>query len=431
LKSSKRLAMAVDLGTTTIAASLFDPARGMRLAVAGALNPQREFGTDVIARLAAACASHDNLRRMARLINGELERLAGELLAAVGASARDLACIAIAGNPAMEHLLLALPVDSLAFPPYRPLFTAGETVNTSALGWRTAIDAFIFPLPGGFVGGDLVAFLFGVDDAGLRSPVPSGAGVSGPRLYLDLGTNGEIALVSGDRIFATSAAAGPAFEGGNLACGMVALPGAISGVRITEDRVSLTVIADGVPAGICGSGVVEAIAGLLRAGIVDATGRLLPIVEIPSNLANRVISRDGEVAFLLYRDAQREVCLTQQDIRQVQLAKAAIRAGIEVLLERAGIGYADLQEVVLTGSFGAQLTPEGLKNVGILPGKMVEICSFVRDGALTGVEQAIRVPSGFEAIDRLAAALRVVPLSGTPLFEKHFLEQMNFPIPGN
>jgi uncharacterized 2Fe-2S/4Fe-4S cluster protein (DUF4445 family) len=423
--------MAVDLGTTTIAASLLDPASGMRLAAAGALNPQREFGADVIARLAAASASPGNLRRMARLINGELERLAGELLAAAGASTRDLACIAIAGNPAMEHLLLALPVDSLAFPPYRPLFTAGKAVNTSALGWRTAIDAFVFPLPGGFVGGDLVSFLFGVDAAGLRSPVPSGASESGPSLYLDLGTNGEIALVSEDRIFATSAAAGPAFEGGNLACGMAALPGAISGVRITGDRVSLTVIADGVPAGICGSGVIEAIAGLLQAGVVDVTGRLLSSVEISSNLANRVISRDGEAAFLLYRDAQREVCLTQQDIRQVQLAKAAIRAGVEVLLERAGIGYAALQEVILTGSFGARLTAAGLKNVGILPGKMVEICSFVRDGALAGVEQAVRAPCGFEAIDRLAAALRVVPLSGTPLFEKYFLEQMNFPQPGN
>lgn len=422
--------MAVDLGTTTIAVSLLDLESGVRLAAAGALNPQREFGADVISRLTAACASPDALRRMARLIGGELERLAGELLAAAGASARDLACIAIAGNPAMEHLLLELPVDSLAFPPFRPLFTAGKTVNTSALGWRPAIDAFIFPLPGGFVGGDLVAFLFGVDNSGgPRSPVHPGAGAVGPRLYLDLGTNGEIALVSEDRIYATSAAAGPAFEGGNLACGMVALPGAISGVQFAGDRVSLTVIDGGMPVGVCGSGVIEAIAGLLRAGMVDATGRLLPFVEIPSNLANRVISRDGEAAFLLYRDAQREVCLTQQDIRQVQLAKSAIRAGIEVLLERAGIGYADLQEVVLTGSFGALLTPEGLKNVGILPGKMVEICSFVRDGALSGVEQAIRAPSGFEAIDRLAAALRVVPLSGTPLFEKHFLEQMNFPKP--
>ena len=162
MKSSERLAIAFDVGTTTIAASLLEPGEGKRLAVAGALNPQREFGADVVSRLDAACKSPDNLKRMARLINGELERLAGELLTAAGASARSLAVIAIAGNPAMEHLILGLPVTSLAFPPYRPLFTAGRTVKTTSLGWKTAVDAFLFPLPGGFVGGDLVAFLYGV-----------------------------------------------------------------------------------------------------------------------------------------------------------------------------------------------------------------------------------------------------------------------------
>lgn len=428
LKSPERLAIAFDLGTTTIAASLLDLAGGGRLAAAGALNPQREFGADVVSRLAAACASPDALERMARLVNGELERLAGELLASAGAAPESLALVAIAGNPAMEHLLLGLPVESLAFPPYRPLFTAGKSMNSADLGWDTMVDAFIFPLPGGFVGGDLVAFLYGVDVTDPRSPVPLGPRGSDPRLFLDLGTNGELALAAGDRIYATSAAAGPAFEGGNLECGMAALEGAISGVSFEGDRLSLSVIDGGVPAGICGSGVIDAIAGLLRAGILDATGRLLPAGEIPSNLANRLISRNGEVAFLLYRDARREIFLSQRDIRQVQLAKAAIRAGVEVLCERAGgIHCEALREVVLTGSFGARLSPAGLKNVGIFPGKMVEMCSFVRDGALAGVEKAVCTPGGFEAVDRLAAALRVIPLSGTPAFEKHFLEQMNFP----
>jgi len=421
LKSSERLAVAFDLGTTTVAASLLDLDQGVRLAAGGSLNPQRQYGADVISRLEAACVSPEALKRMARLANGELERLAGELLASVGASPQSLVSVAIAGNPAMEHLLLELPVKSLAFPPYRPLFTAGRTVNTADLGWQTAVDAYIFPLPGGFVGGDLVAFLYGAGVTGPQSPVPS------PRLFLDLGTNGEIALTAGDRIYATSAAAGPAFEGGDLECGMAALPGAISGVTIAGDRVDLTVIGGGVPAGICGSGVIEAVAGLLRAGVLDATGRLLSPGEIPSNLANRVVSRNGEAAFLLYRDARCEVILSQRDIRQVQLAKAAIRAGIEVLFERARIHHEAVQDVVLTGSFGSRLAPEGLKNVGIFPEKMVEMCSFVRDGALAGVEKALAAPGGFDAVDGLAKAIRVIPLSGTPAFEKHFLEQMNFP----
>lgn len=419
MRSSDRLAIAFDLGTTTIAASLLDMESGARLAAAGSLNPQRELGADVVARLAAACASPDALHRMARLVNEELERLAMEVLAAAGASSESLAIVAIAGNPAMEHLLLGLPVERLAFPPYRPRFTAGKTVNTADLGWQARADAHIFPLPGGFVGGDLVAFLYGCD----VSPLTSHAS----RLFLDLGTNGEIALVAKGKIYATSAAAGPAFEGGNLTCGMAAQPGGVSAVAFDGDRVRLTVIGGGTPVGICGSGVIETIAGLLAAGVLDATGRLLPAVEVSSNLANRLVSRNGEAAFLLYRDAEREVVLTQEDIRQVQLAKGAIRAGMEVLFERSCIHHDAVQEVVLTGSFGASLTPAGLKNVGIFPEMMVKISSFVRDGALAGVERAIRTPGGFGAVDDLAAALRVIPLSGTPAFEKHFLEQMNFP----
>lgn len=424
MKSSdagRRFAIAFDVGTTTIAASLVDTARGVRLAMTGNLNPQREFGADVVSRLEAACQSVDNLHRMMRLVNGELQRLAGELLATAGITVEGIEKIAIAGNSVMEHLLLGLPVTSLAFPPYRPLFSAGKSISTSALGWDANVDAFLFPLPGGFVGGDLVAFLYGVDVSGPRSPVP------GPRLFLDLGTNGEMALITGETIYATSAAAGPAFEGGNLSCGMTAMQGAISGVRLDEGKVVITAIGGGAPLGVCGSGVMEAVAALVQGGVVDHTGRLLTPSEIPSNLANRVEEINGENAFILYRDAQRKISLSQEDIRQVQLAKAAVRSGMEVLFERAGVPRDSLQEVILTGSFGSILPPESLKNVGIFSEKMVKIACFVREGALSGVEKALCDFHGFEAVDSLAASIRVVPLSGNPAFEKHFLEQMNFP----
>jgi len=416
------LAIAFDLGTTTIAGALFDPLTGERLAMAGSLNPQREFGLDVVSRLDAAMKSADALRRMTGFVNETLQRMVGELLHSAGTPEESLKFIAVAGNPAMEHLLLGLPVKSLAFPPYRPLFTSGRNICTSDLGWDKAFNAYIFPLPGGFVGGDLVAFLYGVDTVEPRSPVP------GPRLFMDLGTNGELALVLGEKIYATSAAAGPAFEGGNLACGMAALTGAISGLRLEDEKVTLTVVDGGGPVGICGSGVLETVAELLRTGVLDRTGRILPPAEIASNLANRVSEIEGDTAFLLYRDAQRQVYLSQQDIRQVQLAKSAIRAGIEVLFERSGITAESIQEVLLTGSFGATLDPQVLKNVGILPEKMVKICRFIREGALAGVESGFRAPHGAEAIDRLAETIRVIPLSGTPAFEKHFLEQINFPI---
>jgi len=419
LNIPENLAIAFDLGTTTIAAALLDPLSGERLAISGALNPQREFGLDVVSRLAASLKSVNSLQRMTALVNGSLQQLARELLHMAALPAESVKLVAVAGNPAMEHLLLGLPVASLAFPPYRPLFTAGRKVNSAELGWDMAVPAFIFPLPGGFVGGDLVAFLYGCDAA---CGTPHVA-----RLFLDLGTNGEIALMLGERIYATSAAAGPAFEGGNLACGMVALAGAISGLRLEGEGVLLTTLGGGIPLGICGSGVMETVAELLRAGLLDHTGRLRAPAEIGSNLANRIIEMNGESAFVLYRDAKRIIYLGQNDIRQVQLAKAAIRAGIEVLFERSGITLESVQEVIITGSFGATLEPEALKNVGILPEKMVKIYRFIREGALAGVGKGICSPRGMEEVDRLAEAIRVVPLSGTPAFEKHFLEQMNFP----
>jgi uncharacterized 2Fe-2S/4Fe-4S cluster protein (DUF4445 family) len=420
LNSPEKFAIAFDLGTTTIAAALLDLATGDRLAMTGALNPQREFGLDVVSRLDAALRSVDTQQRMKGLVNEALQLLAVELLRSAGASADKVKLVAIAGNSAMEHILLGLPIASLAFPPYRPIFTFGRMINTAELGWVNAVEAYIFPLPGGFVGGDLVAFLFGCDVARRTSHVA--------RLFLDLGTNGELALTVGEEIYATSAAAGPAFEGGNLACGMAALPGAISGVNLDGERVILATVGGGSPRGICGSGVIGTVAELLRTGVLDHTGCLRPAAEIPLNLANRITEIDGDAAFILYRDAERIVYLGQNDIRQVQLAKAAIRAGLEVLFERSGITRESVQEVILTGSFGTTLDPVILKNVGILPEKVVKICRFVREGALAGVEKGISSPRGFEMIDHLAETIRVVPLSGTPAFEKHFLEQMNFPI---
>ena len=263
-----------------------------------------------------------------------------------------------------------------------------------------------------------MAFLFG--NQAESTPHPA-------TLYLDLGTNGEIALLSGERIFATSAAAGPAFEGGNLACGMPALPGAIERVGITGSHLSLATIGGQTPSGICGSGVIDTVSEMLREGLIDATGRLLPPEEIASTLGNRIIEIETSPSFVLYRDAARTVFLSQEDIRQVQLAKAAIRAGMEILCQRAGIDEIDLEKVVLTGSFGAVLSPEGLKNVGIFPENMVKIARFIREGALAGVERSLCIAEGFVAVDNLARSIRVVPLSGTPAFERHFLEQMNFP----
>lgn len=415
MSSAKALAVAFDLGTTTIAASLVDPAAGTRLAVTGALNPQRPWGADVLARLTAG-GDPETLRAMQGALAAEMERMAEQLLTQAGAEPPDLAQVAIAGNPSMETIALALPVESLAHPPFRPLFSTGKNVSTLDLGWRGDYPCYLLPLPGGFVGGDLLAFLYGMKEK-------PAAGT----LFLDVGTNAEIALFDGERYLATSAAAGPAFEGGNLKCGMAALPGAVSGVRIEGDRLLLSTIAGLPPRGICGSGVLETVAALLESGIVDATGRLLPAAEIDSNLGNRVREVNGVAAFVLHRDAKGVVYLDQEDIRALQLAKGAMRGGMEILMSKAGLRVDEVATVVLTGSFGAVLAPDVLKKVGIFDEKMVKVTGFIREGALAGVERVLLAADGREQMEDLARKVRVIPLSGTPLFEKHFLANIDFP----
>lgn len=406
--------LAIDLGTTTLAASLVDSRSGARLAMSGALNPQRPFGSDVISRLDAAINSTSIGQEMTRLIRSELRRIGRELCETAGVDWGDITRVAIAGNPAMQHIFMGLALKSLAFPPYRPLHTTGTCLKAVDLEWDGSADIYLFPMPGGFVGGDTVAFIFGAD--------PGNAS-----LCLDMGTNGEIALIAGETVWATSAAAGPAFEGGNLSCGMAALPGAISSVKIENERLRLKVVGDRQPRGICGSAAIEAVTELLRCNVLEATGRMRSPGEIDSNLAARVIDHQGANAFVLHRDAHSLIVLTQNDIRQLQLAKSALRAGIDVLAERSRIQCHALKDVILTGSFGAVLNAEWLKTIGIFDESMIQTTRFTPEGALAGVEKALVCKDGFEAVEQLARRFRVVPLSGTPLFETLFMRHIDFP----
>lgn len=408
-------ALAIDLGTTTLAASLLDLAGGERRAFAGALNPQRHFGADVVARLDAALGSALAYREMMALIRTELRRLGLELCTNAGIAWGDVSRVAIAGNPAMQHILLGLDLAPLAFPPFRPLTTAGTRIHAADLGWDGAAEIYVFPMPGGFVGGDTVAFLHGVE--------PGDA-----TLCLDMGTNGEICLIAGETIWATSAAAGPAFEGGNISCGMAALPGAISTVAIDGERLRLETIGNGQPLGICGSGVISVVTELLRCNILEMNGRLRLPGEIDSNLGSRVIDHNGSSAFVLHRDARNTIMLTQNDIRQLQLAKAALRAGIDVLAERSRIRCDALQQVILTGSFGAVLRPGWLKTIGIFDESMVQTTRFTPEGALAGAEKALSGSRGYDEVEALARRFKVVPLSGTPLFETLFMRHIDFPL---
>lgn len=405
------LGIAIDLGTTTIAGALVDLGSNSIEVSAALPNPQAAWGRDVISRMDAALAGPAPLRGIAEAArnacNGLIEELAGERKSLVQE-------VSIAGNTVMEHLFLGISPEPLSKIPYRPVFRDSKRLTASEAGLDCDAGIYLFPLIGGFVGGDAVAVALAL---GLRK-------AERPALVIDVGTNSEILLGVSGTIFATSAAAGPAFEGGEVEQGMVAGPGAIEGLRIEGDALRLEVIGNIAPRGICGSGLVESIHRLINAGVIDKSGRILDRDEVKTNLASRIRhGKDGN-SFVLYRDAQKEVRINQPDVRALQTAKSATRAGMAVLLEKAGISPGEVERVYVAGAFGAHLSPAALKGIGLLDERWDEV-RYVGDAALEGAALALSGRKKEEA-EELAESARYVPLSGSPRFEREFIKNMGF-----
>ncbi len=403
--------LALDLGTTTLGGRLL-AADGTVLAETRLENPQRQLGGDVIRRLEAALSGQGEL--LQQLLAGGIDSLIGDLLAQSGCRRGDLGAVAAAANPAISHLLRRLPVEPILFPPHRPRHPEAALLAPSELSLDLPVPLFLFPLVSGYVGGDLVAFLFGCAEPSVTT------------LYIDVGTNGEMALFAGGRWWVTSVAAGPAFEGGEIACGMAATSGAICGVRLAGDQLRLETIGGRPPRGVCGSGLVEVVAAALDGGLIDRQGAINDPCKVETNLARYIVdSADGR-ALRLYRDASVDLLVTQQDLRSFQLAKGAVRAGVDCLLQRAGVDAEQVHDVVMTGAFGFSLAPAALKRVAMLPGNMVDKVRFVPAGALEGVARYLCEPQAADRLESLVGALTAYPLSGTPAFEKAFLHAIDF-----
>ncbi len=403
--------LAFDLGTTTLAGRIVDAA-GAVLAEGRLNNPQRVLGSDVIRRLEAALDGQGE-RLQSLLVEG-METLLSELLVRAGIERTQLTRAAAAANPAISHLLRRLPVESLVYPPHRPLFREGQALDPAELGLDLPCPFYLFPLVSGYVGGDLLAVLYAY---------PSQSAAS---LYLDIGTNGEMALHTGAGWLVTSVAAGPAFEAAGISCGMPLEPGAIEGVSLQDDRWKLSVVGGGLPKGVCGSGLAQFIALARQIGLIDARGTIVDAAGVTTNLA-RYIGEDDRGRFIrLYRDASADIRLTQEDVRSFQLAKGAVHAGVTCLLERAAIPEGQSVQVLVTGAFGLSLPADVLKRVAMLPENMLERVRFVAGGALQGVTRLLLDPQGVSEVEGLARILKPYPLSGTPAFEKAFLRALDF-----
>jgi len=419
--------IAYDLGTTTVVATLLDLTTGTPLAVASMLSKQQPFGADVITRISAVMMDPAALGALARLARESLAELTAEVCEQAGIDAADVCEVAIAGNATMTHLALGIDPEPLGVAPF--------IMSTRLLPELRAADldlpvhpqarAFCFPAFGAYVGGDITSGLLA---SGMDRD-------SRTRLFIDIGTNCEIVLGNRDWLLATAAPAGPAFEGAAIRCGMRAADGAIEVVTMTPDAVTLQVIGDAEPAGLCGSGLVDAVASLIAVGLLDHSGRFVPEEEaavIAPGLAPRLTKAGAERVFVLdWRGAPGDVAgsiyLSQRDVRELQFAKAAIATGWNILLEEAGLTPADVQQVLLAGSFGSYLSPTNAIKIGLVP--RLPALRVVSAGNVAGEGAKMALLSVRERAAALALLqeVRYVELSDRADFNDAFVDQLSFP----
>jgi uncharacterized 2Fe-2S/4Fe-4S cluster protein (DUF4445 family) len=416
--------LAFDLGTTTVVASLLDLTTGTPVAVESMLNKQQPFGADVIARISATMldpAARDKLRQLAQETLAELGTAVCE---AGGVPREEVYEVALAGNATMVHLVLGIDPEPLGVAPFIMSARLLPEVHASDLGVpaHPQARAVVFPAFGAYVGGDITAGLLasGMD----RDPRI--------RLFIDIGTNCEIVLGGRDWLLATAAPAGPAFEGASIRCGMRAADGAIEAVAVTEGGdLKLTVIGDTEPRGLCGSGLVDAVAALADAGLIDESGRFVPTEAVTdSSLADRLTMIGQERVFVLHwsddRDPATSVYLSQRDIRELQFGKAAIATGWRILLEEAGLETVDIKQVLLAGSFGSYLSAKAAIRIGLVPDVGPRRIIAAGNVAGEGAKMALLSVRDRAAALALLEEVKYVELSDRQDFNDRFIAQLGF-----
>lgn len=419
--------VAVDLGTTTLAASLVDLAEGNELAVAAQLNPQTRLGDDVLSRIARVAEKAEALGQLQQAVVGALNDMFVRLSDQAGLRPDEIYEVTISGNTTMQQLCCGLDPQWLGRVPFVPAVGRGLELSAGELDLRIHPrgKAFVMPVIGGFVGGDTTSGILATSLAGLP----------GPAMLIDIGTNGEIVLAAGGRLWAASTAAGPAFEGARISRGMRAAPGAIDKV-VVDGRLRINTIEGQAPAGLCGSALIDVTAELLRHGLLTPQGRLarreeLP-ADVPSDLAERLVACDGQAGFLLAAADEtadgKDLALTQRDVRETQLATGAIRAGTALLLRRAGLEARDLRAVLLAGGFGTFLRRSNAQRMGLLPPEVEhERILFQGNTSLAGARWVLLSQEARREAEELARRVEHVDLSSDADFQSTFADAMLFP----
>lgn len=416
--------IAFDIGTTTVVGMLWDMASVKLSGVTARTNPQSIYGADVISRIQYCNEGENHLANMQRKIMDCCNDMIRELTESCQIGSDSIYDVTAVGNTTMSHLFLGVHPQSLARTPFAPVFCHSVNMLARELGLQVNRGANVCFLPNmaGHVGADISAVLLATD---LQKK-------EGANIAIDIGTNGEILLEKDGKLYACSTAAGPAFEGAAITMGMRAADGAIEKVKIGKDSVEIKTIEDGKPIGICGSGLIDAVAELLKAGLVLPGGRMLTRQEAlesgkSEELANRLMEGEKGVAFILaYNQEGNDIILTQQDIREVQLAKGAIYAGMKTMMKMAGVEESNLKSIILAGAFGNFIDKKSALAIGLLPRISEEKIQSVGNAAGAGACMALLSKESRELVKVLAREITHVELSMNMDFQEEYITAMNF-----
>jgi len=403
--STRWLGMAVDIGTTKVAGYLLDLETGKTLDSRGIMNPQISYGEDVVSRIVAASKSPADAAKLQSLLTEALNQLAADLCAEVEAELSEVVEVVVVGNTAIHHLFLGLPVKQLGLSPYVPAVDTAVEVKVREIGLKAAPGGYVHLLPNiaGYVGADHVAMLLATRLAEAEQTT----------LAIDIGTNTEICLNHKGNMTSVSCASGPAFEGAHIKFGMRAAPGAIEHVRLEDGKLEIQTIGGEDPVGICGSGLLDAVAQLRQNEVIAHSGRM---VEHPL-----VRNQEGNLEFVLAeRKNLEDITLSQKDVRELQLAKAAIRLGIQALVEAEGLSEDDLEQVIIAGAFGTFIDVESAITIGMLPELPLERFSQVGNAAGTGARMALISKAEREKAVRIARQDGYIELAKVPDFNRKF-----------
>lgn len=400
--------VAIDIGTTTVVCRLHDLSDGRIVSSVAQVNPQVVFGGDVISRITACMDGH--LDDLTNILRDSLDEMIDTLCKQAKIKRSDIQDMTVVGNTVMEHIAAHLSPIGIGVTPFKPLSYFGDSIPFEPIAER----AYFTPALSGYVGGDITAGL-------LAAEVHKAEGI---QVFMDLGTNGELAIGSKHRIICCATAAGPVFEGAFIHFGMPAREGAISSVKFDGEKVEASVIGDRKPVGVCGTGIIEAIAVMIDAGIVDGSGRLLGPDELEKSLHPFIGMYEGKNVFYLTED--KSVFITQIDVRNLQLAKAAICAGILTLLKAHELTIDDVDSVLIAGGFGSYLSIDAAATVGLFPKELSKRTRSVGNTAIEGASILLTSLDARSEVAHIAETAEYIELSTSIQFNEYYMKSMSF-----